>query len=138
MHKGFLITGAILGAVAVCLGAFGAHALKTMLPGNDTISFDTGVRYQMYHIFALLITGVLFKEFNHKFLLWAGRLFIAGIILFSGSLYLLTALKIYGISGFRWLGAVTPFGGIIFVLAWLLLAFSVAKKLSINFPFKRN
>lgn len=128
MHKGFLIFAAILGAVAVMLGAFGAHTLKTMLPGNDLISFDTGVRYQMYHVFALVIVAVLYKDFNHKFLLWAGRLFITGIILFSGSLYLLTTLKILNVDGYRWVGAITPFGGIAFVLAWLLIAIGVLKK----------
>ena len=110
------------------LGAFGAHTLKTMLPGNDLISFDTGVRYQMYHVFALVIVAVLYKDFNHKFLLWAGRLFITGIILFSGSLYLLTTLKILNVDGYRWVGAITPFGGIAFVLAWLLIAIGVLKK----------
>ena len=128
MHKGFLIFAAILGAVAVMLGAFGAHTLKTMLPGNDLISFDTGVRYQFYHVFALVIVAVLYKDFNHKFLLWAGRLFITGIILFSGSLYLLTTLKILNVDGYRWVGAITPFGGIAFVLAWLLIAIGVLKK----------
>jgi uncharacterized membrane protein YgdD (TMEM256/DUF423 family) len=128
MHKGFLITAAILGGTAVILGAFGAHTLKTMMSDNDLVSFDTAVRYQMYHVFALMLAGVLYKEFNQKKLVWSGKLFITGIILFSGSLYLLTVLKLLHIEGYRWIGAITPFGGITFVAGWLFLAFSISKK----------
>ncbi len=128
MHKSFLMTSAILGAIAVILGAFGAHSLKAILTASDLNSFDTGVRYQMYHVFALIFSGVLYKELNKKALLWSGRLFIAGILLFSGSLYLLTILKILNVEGHRWIGIITPFGGIAFVIGWLLLAVAVFKK----------
>src|SRR5215210_46763 len=93
MHKGFLITASILGALSVALGAFGAHALKKIVPPESVATFETGVRYQFYHTFALFIVAVLFSAFPGKWLINAGWLFIFGIVLFSGSLYLLTVIK---------------------------------------------
>ncbi len=93
MHRGFIITASILGAIAVILGAFGAHGLKQILPLESVATFETGVRYQFYHVFALLAAGVLFERFKSKWIKYAGYAFIIGILLFSGSLYLLTLLK---------------------------------------------
>eukprot|EP00456_Euglypha_rotunda_P002003 TRINITY_DN104043_c0_g1_i1.p1 TRINITY_DN104043_c0_g1~~TRINITY_DN104043_c0_g1_i1.p1 ORF type:complete len:126 (+),score=6.29 TRINITY_DN104043_c0_g1_i1:20-397(+) len=122
MHKGFLVTAAFLGAIAVMLGAFGAHALKSLLT-TDTASlnaFDTAVRYQFYHVFALALTGVLFAAYPNRSLRAAGILFIMGMVFFSGSLYLLTWGAVSGIA-MRWAGPVTPLGGIMLIIGWLCL-----------------
>ena len=128
MHKCFLKTAALLGALSVALGAFAAHALKAVAPEYALGIFETAVRYQFYHVFALIITGLLYKEFPGKALQWAGRLFIAGIILFSGSLYLLTAIKTYDINGLNWVGAITPFGGLCFISGWIAMFVAIAQK----------
>ncbi len=125
MHKGFLIIAAMLGALAVILGAFGAHGLKALASEQQLLSYDTAVKYQFYHVFALALTGMLYQSFPSKWLLIAGRLFIAGIVVFSGSLYLLTLLGINGYHQFNWLGAITPIGGVLFVLAWIMIGFSL-------------
>ncbi|MBC7826659.1 MAG: DUF423 domain-containing protein [Chitinophagaceae bacterium] len=121
MHKGFLITGSIVGALSVILGAFGAHALKKIVPPESINTFETGVRYQFYHTFALLAVAILFEKFPGKWLASAGWLFIFGIILFSGSLYILTALKASGTVGLKGVGMITPIGGLLFVAGWLCL-----------------
>lgn len=125
MHKGFIKTAAILGALSVMLGAFGAHALKQFVTDNTISVFETGVRYQFYHVFALLAAGILYKDFSGKPLRWAGIFFITGIILFSGSLYILTCIKGFDMAGYKWIGAITPFGGLSFILGWLCLFLSV-------------
>ena len=121
MHKGFIKTAAILGALSVAIGAFAAHRLKGSISDSALEIFETSVKYQFYHVFALLAAGILYKEFPNKLLLWSGRLFIAGIILFSGSLYLLTAIKAAGIEDYNWIGAITPFGGLCFILGWIFI-----------------
>lgn len=123
MKKNFITIAAILSAVAVMLGAFGAHALKAILTADQLQTFEVGVRYHFYHVAALLITAILYKEYPNRLLVWAGNLFIAGIILFSGSLYLLS-----NISGVKMLGIVTPLGGVCFIAGWLLLAAGCNKK----------
>ncbi len=127
MHKPFLRTAAILGALCVVLGAFAAHKLKQILSPETLQVFETAVRYQFYHVIALLGTGILFKEFANKFTKWAGYLFITGVILFSGSLYLLCYMNYNSIS-MNWIGAITPFGGAAFVAGWISLFLGVAKK----------
>lgn len=127
MHKGFLKTAALLGVLSVMLGAFAAHGLKKILPAEDLTTFETAVRYQFYHVSALLAVGILYSPFPGKLMNWAGRLFIAGIILFSGSLYLLCYVK-YADLPLKWLGAITPFGGACFIAGWLLLFGAVAKR----------
>jgi uncharacterized membrane protein YgdD (TMEM256/DUF423 family) len=121
MHKGYLKAGSVLAALAVIFGAFAAHAIKSKVSADTLAVFETGVRYQMYHSLALVLTGILYKEFAAKYLLWAGRLFIVGIILFSTSLYLLTYFKAIEKASMLWLGAVTPFGGVCFIAGWVLL-----------------
>ena len=128
MNKFFLITAALLGALSVILGAFGAHALKNRVPADALEIFETSIRYQFYHVFALLITGIIAQYTPGSFIIWSGRLFIAGIILFCGSLYLLTYFKAAGNQQMNWLGAVTPFGGLCFIAGWILLALSLLKK----------
>ena len=126
MHKGFLRLAAFLGALSVGLGAFGAHGLKSFVPLEDIETFDTGVRYQFYHVFALLATGILYKRFPVKRMLYAGFLFIAGIVLFSGSLYLLTILSATDSVGMKGIGFLTPLGGILLIIAWLFLLAGVS------------
>ncbi len=126
MHKGFLIIASILGALSVVLGAFGAHALKKIVPPESVATFETGVRYQFYHTFALFVVAILFQSFPGKWLTAAGWLFIVGIILFSGSLYALTALKATNTVGLRGIGIITPFGGLFFVAGWICLLIAIA------------
>ena len=128
MHKRFLLTGAALGALAVILGAFGAHALKQIVPPETVTTFQTGVQYQMYHAIALLAVAIIFERFSNKLIKWAGTCFIIGIILFSGSLYLLTALKASETVGLSGIGIITPFGGLFFIAGWILLFAGVLKR----------
>ena len=119
MERVFLLMGSLSGGSAVVLGAFAAHALRARLTPVQLASFETGVRYHMYHALALLAVGLLLLNRPGSSLLAAsGWLFAGGTILFSGSLYLLA------LSGQRWLGAVTPLGGVAFIAGWagLLLA----------------
>ena len=127
MHKGFLQTAAILGALAVALGAFGAHGLKKIVPPETITTFETGVRYQFYHVFALLAVAILFGSFPGRNLHYAGICFIVGIILFSGSLYALTALSATKTVGLRGIGAITPIGGVFFIIGWIFLFLGIAK-----------
>lgn len=128
MHKRFLKAGAFFGALSVILGAFAAHTIKEKVSPDVLAIFETGVRYQFYHAFALLITGILYKEFPVKCVLWAGRLFICGILLFSGSLYLLAFLKSSGRADLLWAGIITPFGGAAFIAGWIFLLVSFIKQ----------
>ena len=125
MQTFFIKTAAILGAIAVAAGAFGAHALKQILSEKYLAVFETAVRYQFYHVFALLAVGILFKEFPNNYLLWSGRLFCYGILIFSGSLYLLTLLETMGQQGFRWVGAIMPIGGLCLIGGWVLLVIGI-------------
>ena len=106
MHRWFLITASLIGALSVALGAFAAHTLKQVAPADTVAIFETGVRYQFYHAFALLAVAVLYEKYPGSLLQWAGNCFQVGIILFSGSLYVLTALKISDNNGFTKIGIV--------------------------------
>lgn len=128
MHKKFLMTAAVLGALAVMLGAFGAHALKAFVNADVFQVFETAVKYQFYHVFALFASAILFQQFPNKFIQWSGNLFITGIILFCGSLYALTYFLATGNDNMRWLGAITPIGGLCFIAGWIFVAIGVAKK----------
>ena len=128
MHKGFLKWAAFLGALAVALGAFGAHGLKKIVDADAVATFDTGVRYQFYHVFALLVVAILYERFPNKWLRYSGTCLLIGILLFSGSLYVLTALKATETVGLRGVGVVTPIGGLVFILGWLFLLVGVGKK----------
>ncbi|NLR81317.1 uncharacterized membrane protein YgdD (TMEM256/DUF423 family) [Chitinophaga polysaccharea] len=127
MHKSFLVWAAVLGALAVILGAFGAHKLKELVPPETVSTFQTGVTYQFYHVFALLATGILFAQLPGGQLEWAGRCFIIGILLFSGSLYLLTVLKMTGNVGLKGIGILTPIGGVFFIAGWICLLSGILK-----------
>ncbi|MDE0394421.1 MAG: DUF423 domain-containing protein [Gammaproteobacteria bacterium] len=114
MHRTFLIAGSLLALLSVGLGAFGAHALASRLSPADLDTFEVAVRYQMYHALALLGLGLAFERSPGVLGTWAGWVFIAGTLVFSGSLYVLV------LTGMRWLGAVTPLGGLALIGGWLL------------------
>jgi len=113
--KSILTIAAISGLLAVALGAFGAHGLKAIITPEMLEVYKTGVQYQFYHTFALLAVGILMNFNQSKALKWSATLFVIGMILFSGSLYVLA------ISGVKALGMITPFGGITWIAAWFLL-----------------
>ena len=126
MHTGFLKIAAFLGALTVALGAFAAHTLKEKLSESVMTIFDTAVKYQFYHTLALLAIAMIYKEFPNSYIRWSGILFIAGIILFSGSLYALTYVKGSELSGFKWIGPITPLGGLCFIVGWVLIFVGVS------------
>jgi len=119
MHRIYLKIATILGALSVIMGAFGAHKLKEFIGPEILATYQTGVTYQFYHCFALLAAGILYKRYKNKWMEWAGRFFILGIILFSGSLYLLTALKATKDVGLDGFGILTPLGGLLLVAGWI-------------------
>ena len=130
MHKGYLKKGALLALLSVIAGAMGAHALKKIYPENVISIFETAVRYQFYHALALILTGILFKEFPNKQMQLAGNFFILGIIFFSGSLFLLTYLQGNNIFSLNWIGAITPIGGLLFIAGWFSLFLAIKSKTS--------
>ena len=121
MDKAFALAGALSAFIAVAAGAFGAHALRARLPADLLAVFETGARYQMYHALALLAVAWASNHRPGTPFRAAGFLFIGGTLLFSGSLYLLA------LTGARWLGAITPLGGLLFLAGWAALAIGVAK-----------
>ncbi|MBS1782507.1 MAG: DUF423 domain-containing protein [Bacteroidetes bacterium] len=128
MYRTALVAGSILGALSVILGAFGAHALRQILSPDQLQIFETGVRYQMYHAFALLVCGLLSFHLPLKPLKLATQFFITGIILFSGSLYLLAGLKATGQIGLGGVGILTPIGGLFFILGWIFMLVATLQK----------
>lgn len=124
MHKSFLKTAFLFAATAVILGAFGAHGLKKIITESSLQIFETGVRYQMYHAIGLMIVGMISNSLIQKRVLLAGKLFIIGIVVFSGSLYFLALTK----DQFRFVGAITPIGGACFIVGWILLFLAVSDK----------
>jgi uncharacterized membrane protein YgdD (TMEM256/DUF423 family) len=118
-----LKVAAILGALAVVIGAFGAHVLAATLNQLNTESiFELANRYHFYHVFALLATGLLMQLVNTRGLQWAAMCFALGILFFSGSLYTMALVKL------SWLGPVTPVGGLFLIAGWILLGWNIAKK----------
>lgn len=117
-----LLAGSLLGALGVGLGAFGAHALRSMLLATNRIdTFETAVKYQFYHALALVTVGILMQQFPEKNWSAAGWSFLVGTLIFSGSLYLIcfTGIKVFG--------AITPIGGVALIAGWLLLAWQVSR-----------
>ena len=128
MHKKFLAIGSVLAAIAVALGAFGAHGLKRIVSAETVQIFQTGVQYQMYHALALVLTGFLYEKCPPRLVKTAGILFLFGIILFSGSLYLLTAGKAGENVSLDGVGMITPLGGLAFIGGWLFLFVAALRK----------
>ena len=118
MERTFFGLGALFAFLGVALGAFGAHALRSSLAPADLATFETGVRYQMYHAFGLFVVAWAASRWAGASVQVAGWLFVLGILVFSGSLYALV------LTGHRWLGAITPLGGVCFLVGWGLLAWS--------------
>ncbi|MGG7034029.1 MAG: DUF423 domain-containing protein [Flavobacterium sp.] len=126
MERKIVITAALFGAVAIILGAFGAHALKKVLSADELVSFETGVKYQMYHAMFLLFvatTGLIGEKTKETIF----YLTLAGVIFFSGSIYLLATRSLSGIN-FKFLGPVTPIGGLLLISAWITLLLNVINK----------
>jgi uncharacterized membrane protein YgdD (TMEM256/DUF423 family) len=124
MHKLFLIISSISGILAVGFGAFGAHALKDKLQSEGTLdTFQTAVQYQFYHTLALLGIAFLLTKYQSQWLHYAGFSMTFGILIFSGSLYILC------LTGMKWLGAITPIGGLLFILGWVFLLLTALKSL---------
>ncbi|WP_432697000.1 DUF423 domain-containing protein [Marinobacterium sp. YM272] len=121
-----LLSAALLGALAVCLGAFAAHGLRDQLSSRMLEVFQTGVTYQFYHVLALFGVGLLLQRQDRPLLRVSAALFLTGMLLFCGSLYLLVA------TGVHYLGMVTPVGGVLMILGWLTLAGAVFKALPVN------
>ncbi len=121
MEKIFMLVGIAFAFSGVAAGAFGAHALKQKLTVEMLNVFEVGVRYQMYHALALILAGILYSMYPHSLIAVSGWVFVAGTILFSGSLYILA------LSGIRAWGAVTPIGGVLLLIGWGLLALGVIK-----------
>jgi len=118
----FIIIGSIAGFLSVALGAFGAHGLKQSLSSELMAIYQTAVSYQIYHSLALILIALIFQYQQNKFIKASGWIMLAGMMVFSGSLYLLT------LTDTRWLGAITPIGGTLLLLSWLLLGLGASKK----------
>jgi uncharacterized membrane protein YgdD (TMEM256/DUF423 family) len=117
MERTFFIIGSLLGALSVALGAFGAHALRDRIEASLLANYQTGVSYMFYHALALFVVVVALTRWpGSNQPVWAGWLFVVGIVFFSGSLFVMA------FTGQRWLGAITPIGGVAFIAGWLLLA----------------
>lgn len=117
MTRIFLAIASALGGISVILGAFASHALKDRLSERALAIWETGTKYQMYHALALMAIALLIARFpNSRLLMVAGYAFISGVVIFSGSLYVLS------LSGIKWLGAITPLGGVAFIIGWACLA----------------
>lgn len=121
-----LIIACVLAALAILMGAFGAHALKSRVTPEQLSVFHTGVTYHFYHVFALLFLALLSLRRPYLNLRPSVILFLMGILLFSGSLYMISTRDIHGIST-SFIGPITPIGGILFVVGWLLLAYRLIK-----------
>lgn len=121
MERTFVAAGAILGFLAVGLGAFGAHALEGRLEARELATFETAVRYQMVHALALVLVGWVVGRWPGGGAVVAGWAFVVGVAIFSGSLYLLV------LTGARWWGAVTPLGGVALLVGWAALAWRVVR-----------
>lgn len=120
MRKTQLIIASVIGFLGVALGAMGAHALKDALGPVGVNSYLTGVRYLFYHVFAIMLIHALGNSISEKMANLAGWFFIIGVLFFSGSIFLLSTIPVHGIEGFRALGPVTPIGGLLFMVGWLL------------------
>ena len=119
MERTFFIIASLLGSVSVALGAFGAHALRDRIEASLLANYQTGVTYMFYHTLALFIVVLALTRWpGSSQAVWAGWLFVIGIIFFSGSLFVMA------FTGMRWLGAITPIGGVAFIAGWLLLAWT--------------
>lgn len=126
MNRRIILTASFFGAVAVILGAFGAHGLKNVLPAESIAIWTKGIEYQFYHTFALLFLST-FGRFRNKFVSLSYIFFTLGILLFSGSLYLLATRSLTGFAFTGYIGPVTPLGGLLLIAGWLMLFLAALK-----------
>lgn len=126
MNKRIILTASFFGALAVILGAFGAHGLKSVVSTDALSIWAKGVEYQFYHVLALLFLST-FGRFRNKLIDWSYYCFTGGIILFSGSLYLLATRELLNISIVNYIGPITPLGGVFFIAGWILLFFAALR-----------
>jgi uncharacterized membrane protein YgdD (TMEM256/DUF423 family) len=122
MSRNFVLIGAVFAALSVAAGAFGAHSLKAIISAEMLTVFETAARYQMYHAFALLIVGSMASYMPERAIRIAGWCFVSGIVLFSGSLY------VVALTGTRAVGAMTPLGGAAFLAGWIALVWNLRQK----------
>lgn len=118
MKRRFLASGALMALIATIFGALGAHAFKSVLTPDQLESFKTATQYQFYHALALIAVGIIYAHWPDKFMLWSGYLFLAGILIFSGSIYILSTKDISHIHA-PFLGPLTPVGGLCFMTGWI-------------------
>ena len=121
-------TGVIIAALSIMMGAFGAHLLKDILSEKALALYETGIKYQLYHAFALIIAGILYQLSPDKKIKIASTLFLLGILFFSGSLYILSYKINNNIEGLKWVGPITPLGGLCFIAGWIFLAIGYKRK----------
>lgn len=120
--------GAFLAGIAITLGALGSHLLSKSLSQVDLDIFEIGVRYQFYHAIAILVTAAIYAQHDRKGLKWTYRFFLVGIFFFCGSLYLLSLSEFLLNNRMAWLGAITPIGGIMFIIGWISFFLSFYRK----------
>ncbi len=125
MNKSITVSGATIIMLAIVLGAFGAHALKERLDAEQLASFETGVRYAMYHGLAFLVLGLAADRLPK--ITWVYRLLLSGVLLFSGSIFLLSMQSIFGVE-LKFLGPITPIGGVLMIAGWSIFILSILKK----------
>ena len=128
MQKIFLVIGTVLAGLAVVLGAFGAHGLQKIVSPDRVAIYQTGVQYQMYHALALVLTGIMSERILNSYLSYAGVMFVAGVVLFSGSLYMIVSLYAMNKTVPKAVGILTPVGGLFFIFGWVCLLISILKK----------
>ena len=128
MYKLFLVIGTLLAGLSVALGAFGAHGLKKVVSAESVATYQTGVHYQMYHALAIILVAILAERFLNSYIHYAGFFFLAGVVLFSGSLYLIVSMHAMGKAVPTLIGILTPIGGMLMIIGWVLLLIGILKK----------
>jgi uncharacterized membrane protein YgdD (TMEM256/DUF423 family) len=128
MYKLFLIVGTVLAGLSVALGAFGAHGLKKVVSPESVATYQTGVHYQMYHALAIILVAILAERFLNSYIHYAGFFFLAGVVFFSGSLYLIVSMHAMSKAVPTLLGLLTPIGGMLMIIGWVLLLIGILKK----------
>ena len=126
-NKNWLVTASLLAGLAVVAGAFGAHGLKKLVEPQFVDTFKTGAQYQFYHALAIGFTTIISQFIDNQWIKRVNWSFLLGIILFSGSLYILTLGKVLATEGVNWVGVITPLGGLFFLVGWLSLAWGIHK-----------
>jgi uncharacterized membrane protein YgdD (TMEM256/DUF423 family) len=127
-QKNILLLGVVMAATAVISGAFGAHGLKKIVTPEQLDIFKTGVQYQFYHAIGLILVGLIAQHIEHNFIRKAASMFFFGILAFSGSLYIMTLFYAQNTEGPKWIGAITPIGGALFIAGWIMLGLGINKK----------